>query len=51
MNVQELIEELKKLPPLQPVRVLVRDGWDGTMMSGELDHVAREGNHIALEGK
>lgn len=44
MNNQELIEELKKLPPLQPVMVRDRNGW-----FAELAEVRFEGNHTRLE--
>lgn len=47
MSVNELIEELRKLPPqaaLQPVHVKVYG-------EGELTRVSWEGNHITLEGE
>lgn len=49
VSVQELIEELKKMPQLQPVRLLIRAGYEDYQACGDLSDVRFEGNHISLE--
>jgi hypothetical protein len=53
VNVQDLIEELKKMSPLQPVRVFVRnegcEDCGNRDAEGVLQDVSFQGNHIRLE--
>lgn len=50
MTVEQLIEELKRMQPFQPVRLLVRSGCeDCGQVEGGLSDVRFEGNFISLE--
>jgi hypothetical protein len=50
MNVAELIEELRKLPPFAPVVIEHRTDDDGYLFSVEAEAARWEGNHVLLTG-